>query len=612
MTDGCKKTILLVEDEVLIALSEKSVLESFGYRVVTANSGEKAVEFASGLTEISLVLMDIDLGRGLSGPEAALAILQKRTLPIVFLTSHYESDMVEKVRGITRYGYVIKNSGNFVLSSSIEMAYELFDAHARLEAESEARAASEKPSHESHTNHSRLADCLEDVFAAVDEDLRFTFWNKAAERLYGLRAGQVLGNTVLELFGGTKLARLAERHSRQCLESGEPVLYMSEIESSGELRIFENRLFPSEEGITMIGRDVTKDVRSLEALRKSEELHRTILEVSPDNITLTDSEGAILAHSPAAHRMFGYDAGEYRSRNILEFLIPEDRTRATASLKNMLERESSGVESFRGLRKNGSVFDIGINGEGIRASDGTIEGMLFIVRDITEQKRIEMDLMEKEAKNQALLAEKELLLKEVHHRIKNNMATVGSLLSFQAGFSADPAAAQVLENARVRLSSMMALYDRLYSSPTYGQVSLKDYMGDLLQRIASVFLASERVELRTDIEYIALDERRAATLGIIANELITNSMKHAFPSGAKGVIRICARLREGALTFEVSDDGCGLPESPGGAAAEGFGLFLVENLAKQLDGTITVEREKGTKFSLVFPYSRKVLSSGVT
>jgi PAS domain S-box-containing protein len=129
MNMKAKKTILLVEDEALVALAEMQTIEGFGYKVLIANSGEEGVQIALCDDAVSLILMDIDLGKGISGSEAATQILKKRTLPIVFLTSHSEREMVEKVRGITRYGYVIKNSGDFVLQLSIEMAFELFEAH---------------------------------------------------------------------------------------------------------------------------------------------------------------------------------------------------------------------------------------------------------------------------------------------------------------------------------------------------------------------------------------------------------------------------------------------------------------------------------------------------
>ncbi len=130
-----ERTILLVEDEPIIAMAESLRLRKGGYRVETASTGEAAVERAQAPDPVDLILMDIDLGTGMDGTEAARRILEERDLPIVFLTSHSEREIVERVRGITRYGYVLKNSGDFVLFSSIEMAFDLHEAHRRTEAE---------------------------------------------------------------------------------------------------------------------------------------------------------------------------------------------------------------------------------------------------------------------------------------------------------------------------------------------------------------------------------------------------------------------------------------------------------------------------------------------
>src|SRR6056297_1474877 len=116
------KKILLVEDEAIIALNQVKTIEKHGYEVVSVYNGEQAVERVHSDPEISLILMDIDLGKGMDGTEAAQQILKDHEIPIIFLTSHAEKDMVERVKGITRYGYVLKNSGEFVLIESINMA----------------------------------------------------------------------------------------------------------------------------------------------------------------------------------------------------------------------------------------------------------------------------------------------------------------------------------------------------------------------------------------------------------------------------------------------------------------------------------------------------------
>ena len=122
------KKILLVEDEALIAMDEAQMLKKYGYEVVTAYNGEKAIKAVDSDPEISLILMDIDLGRGMDGTETAERILSKKDIPVVFLSSHTEPEVVEKTEKITSYGYVVKNSGETVLDASIKMAFRLFDA----------------------------------------------------------------------------------------------------------------------------------------------------------------------------------------------------------------------------------------------------------------------------------------------------------------------------------------------------------------------------------------------------------------------------------------------------------------------------------------------------
>ncbi len=128
-----QKTILLVEDEIFIEVVEKEMIKGFGYEVITANSGKEAINIAIGNKKINLVLMDINLGRGIDGLEAAKQILEKKNMPIVFLTGHSEKEYVDKLKEITCYGCVFKASGDFVLRASIEIALELFEANKNLQ-----------------------------------------------------------------------------------------------------------------------------------------------------------------------------------------------------------------------------------------------------------------------------------------------------------------------------------------------------------------------------------------------------------------------------------------------------------------------------------------------
>lgn len=197
MFEGQERTVLLVEDEAIIALNEKAILEKRGLHVQLAHTGRKAIHAAETCEAIDLVLMDIDLGNGVAGTEVASRILEQRKLPIVFLTSHAEQEMVRKVKGITRYGYVLKNAGEFVLVEAIQTALELFDAHALLE--------------KSERKYRTMVDTAPMPFQSLDAEGRLIDVNKAWLETLGYRREEILGTWFGDLLAPEQVALFRER-----------------------------------------------------------------------------------------------------------------------------------------------------------------------------------------------------------------------------------------------------------------------------------------------------------------------------------------------------------------------------------------------------------------
>lgn len=186
MSNNGDKTILLVEDDSLIAIYEAEVLKGFDYNVIMVNSGEKAIKAIENDKNIDLVLMDIDLGKGMDGTEAAKEILKIKNLPVVFLTSHSEKEYVDRVKEISRYGYIIKNSGEFVLESSIEMAFKLFESHMQTKISEESL----KLTLQSIGDGVIVTDCLGKI----------TRMNNIAEHLTGYTLSESMGKDITEIF----------------------------------------------------------------------------------------------------------------------------------------------------------------------------------------------------------------------------------------------------------------------------------------------------------------------------------------------------------------------------------------------------------------------------
>ena len=192
------------------------------------------------------------------------------------------------------------------------------------------------------------------------------------------------------------------------------------------------------------------------------------------------------------------------------------------------------------------------------------------------------------------------LLREVHHRIKNNMSTVISLLNLQMRMMKDAAAATALGEARNRIQSMMVLYDKLYRSTDYRNVSMAEYLPFMVGEMVRIFPQSRTVKVDIEVENFALGVGKLVPLGILLNELISNAMKYAFPGKKDGRILVMASLKDGMAEVIVEDNGTGIPESVNVDESSGFGLRLVALLVKQLKGEILFERGQGTRFVLRF------------
>jgi two-component system, chemotaxis family, CheB/CheR fusion protein len=189
-----------------------------------------------------------------------------------------------------------------------------------------------------------------------------------------------------------------------------------------------------------------------------------------------------------------------------------------------------------------------------------------------------------------------LLLKETHHRIKNNMGTINSLLSLQANDQIDPAAKTVLDDAAQRLQSMMVLYDKLYRSENYGELSVKEYLPALIAEIVGAFPIAVPVVTDIQVDDFTLSAKILSNIGIIMNELVANSMKYAFGSTERGLIHISAAVDGSKVRFVYADDGAGLPHTVDFEHSTGFGLQLVQLLVRQIGGTIRIDREEGTRY----------------
>jgi PAS domain S-box-containing protein len=325
------------------------------------------------------------------------------------------------------------------------------------------------------------------------------------------------------------------------------------------------------------------------------------LESAPDAVVVIDRAGKIAIVNTLTEKMFGYTRDELLGQSV-ELLVPERyrhfhvRHRDGYSQHPKTRPMGAGQNLF-GRRRDGSEFPVEISLSPVETEQGTL--VSSIIRDITERKRAEEQI-------QASLREKEVLLKEIHHRVKNNLQITSSLLKLQSGYIQDPQAMEMFAESQNRIRSMALVHEKLYQSSDLSRINLAEYVESLAVLLfRSYGIDNQQIALELEGGDVFLSVESAVPCGLIVNELLSNSLKHAFPDCRRGKIQVrLARDADQRLMLVVTDDGVGLPPALDVEKTETLGLQLVRTLAQQLDGTVQVERHGPTQFRITFPESR--------
>jgi PAS domain S-box-containing protein len=338
--------------------------------------------------------------------------------------------------------------------------------------------------------------------------------------------------------------------------------------------------------------DVTERKRAEIALRESEEKWRTVVETVPDTITMLDRQGTILfvnrvPRSLELSRVIGTCAFDY---------LPEDYHAPLRAAIDRLFRDGTPYEMEipTNLQGEDGRFFV-TRGQPLRRGEEVVAA-LNVAIDITKRKQQEESI-------RASLREKEALLKEIHHRVKNNLQIISSLLALQADRIADPALLAAFRESRDRVRAMAIIHQDLYRSGDLGHIDLSQHVQSLCSNLfRSYGVDADRIQLEPRIGEVRLDLERAVPCGLLLNELVSNALKHAFTDGRRGRIRVSMDAGpNGEYTLLVGDDGVGLPPNLDVTRASSLGLQLIDMLTRQLGGRLSVDRDGGTAFRITFP-----------
>ena len=472
MNSQKQKTILLVDDDPIVAISESMKLEDCGYNVIYVPNGNKGIESVNNNHPIDLILMDINLGKNLDGAQTAKKILKDHDIPLLFLSNHTESEVVDKTEDITSYGYVVKDSGIKVLDASIKMAFKLHEANQNL----------------------------------------------------------------------IKQKNETEKNKR-------------------DLQVFEKR-------------------------------YRRLFESAKDGIIILNADnGVIVDVNPYLINMLGYSKEQFLSKHIWDIGTKENVIISKQMYKELQDKEYIRFEDLPLETSSGDLVHVEfVCNVYLVDNDRVIQ---CNIRDISE--RIKHEQILKDEMNK-----KDALLKEIQHRTKNTFNMITSLIHLRSGVTHSEETKTVLEDLTLRVKSISELYSLLYETRSFYEVDLKIYCNKVID---SMLKLSKNITLNRNIEEITVSSTNAAVIGMMIVELLSNTIKYAFPESQKGVINVELKTVGSQILLIVHDNGVGLVSDFDINKIKSLGLHLVSLMVSQLNGKIKFTSENGTKIIIEFPYT---------
>ncbi|MHB0956301.1 MAG: sensor histidine kinase [Pirellulaceae bacterium] len=425
--------------------------------------------------------------------------------------------------------------------------------------------------------------------------------NHGFEQLTGYLAAEVLGQN-MRFLQGVDTDRGAVDQMRAAIESDQEITTeLLNYRKDGAPFWNQISVTPVKDAAGKISHfvavlhDLTDRKRMEQALQDSELQYRRLFEAAKDGILILDAEsGMVVDVNPFLIAMLGYSHEQFLGKRIWELGLFQDVVANQANFERLKQQEYIRYEDLPLQTAMGQQRDVEFISNIYQVDHRKV--IQCNIRDITERKRAQQALRE-------LLQEKESLLKEVHHRVKNNLQVISSLVRLQSAQVENPIVQAALRDMQNRIGSMAVLHETLYQSHNFARVDLGIYLRAICSQLYhSLVVDSERIQLHLDMASVHLDVHQAVPCGLVINELVSNCLKHAFPEGRAGDVWVEAQLLDGgpALRLRVADNGVGLPEGFEMQQLRSLGLQLVSDLVGQLHGRLEIGRGPGAVFEVVF------------
>ena len=440
-----------------------------------------------------------------------------------------------------------------------------------------------------------------DLIRILDQDGLIIFDSPSSTRILGYPEGYLIGKSPLEFIHPDDLENVKKdlKDVYENRNQGIPTEFRIRKADGNYITMESISMnmtnFPGIDGIVVTTHPIQQRKEMEDALRESEEKYRTLFEEDPDYTILIKPDGIISDVNNATTNLAGLSREELIGMHFskLEIIPSEDMKSNIKRINALLKGEHIEPFESRFIDKNGNIHWTLVYLTIVKKKDNILY-ILGIATDITKRKTAEDEI-------KSSLKEKNNLLREIHHRVKNNMQIISSLLNLQTEYVDDQEAVDVLKESQNRVKSMAMIHEKIYLSDDLTHINFFDYIQSLVKNLFySYNVENAQIKPILEVENVNLNMETAVPCGLIISELVSNSLKHAFPNERKGEVYISLKSKEDKYELIIHDNGIGLPEKLDFNNLESLGLLLVNNLTEQIDGELTVNRNPGTEFKIIF------------
>ena len=636
--------VLVVEDEGLVGLNLQKQLVSAGYHVpVIAASAEEAIGSIEREAP-DIVLMDVKILGARDGIETAEVIRQRSQIPIIFLSALSDKSTLQRAGKTLPAGYMVKPISLLSLISSIEVALskkKTMDAGQGQPpippTDLRANGAGASPLKESP----HVSQLFESLVKSVEDYAIFMLspngivlsWNEGAQRIKGYSASEIIGKHFSCFYLHDDIQRgHPDNELKTALANGKFA------EEGWRLRRDGSRFWASvtitpiwdqsgrHTGFSKVTHDITERKAAETALRNSERDFRLLADAIPHIVWMTHGDGRNLYHNRRWTEFAGFEKpavpGEPANEDSWTSLLhPEETAGARGAWQNAVASQVPFEGEYRLWDAERQEYRWHLaRALPVRNESGEIARWFGTLTDIHQRKAAEEELelevrkrtaalsesleqlQSKEESLRQSLAEKEVLLKEIHHRVKNNLQIISSLLSMQAANIEDDATGAKLRDSERRVMSMALIHEQLYGTKNMSFIDFSEYVAELVPRLLLSLSQDDAVRCRLDTQPTIVTIDRAIPCGLILNELVTNALKYAYPHGKGGEVVVTLRNHERSVMLKVSDHGIGFPVNFDAEKNKTLGLQIIRVLVKQIGGTLQIDNSPGATFTIHFPH----------